>query len=413
MQQETKEIKFNIAYMDLLQEDERFAIVNIGVMHDGMNKNDLFFPTEVMKQAEKTIYNIPIGILYNIFKNDATDHLAKGEDKTKQHNVGTIPETNEIRYIEKDGRTYMEVYGVIWKHDCPEAYEILKKRVLNQSMEALLVKYHMSEEGFLIVDEFKFTRIQLLSQDTTPAMEDARVELLMQYSAKERDLIKESNELIKRCYSVGAKDKEDIVEEEIKKEDMAENEEVQEDPIAESAIEAENAKEEQVENMEEEEAEKEQCTEDTEMSELKNSLIEKDAEIESLKLLNASLQSERDALFAFKQEIESKEAQEQIVKTVNSEIKEWSTYLSEDNKKGILSMVNSETKVEDIITIKNHIHELAKANIDNQIIMSKENDEGEFKTYSIMQPQVVIEEPTTAIGRLAQFVQQKKESERV
>ena len=191
---------FAMESMKLVDQNESdvFALVKIGVMHSGLNKNQTRHSLASIEDALPSLHNVPIGIKYNEDETDATSHLAIGESETLQHNIGTIPETNEI-IIEKDmyGVSHVYVYGVIWKADCSKAYEILQNRELNQSMEEFVYNGEYLDDGTYDIKKFKFARIQLLSQGTEPAMEGANATLVT-YSDEENIKVKQSNEFVKK-----------------------------------------------------------------------------------------------------------------------------------------------------------------------------------------------------------------------
>lgn len=208
----SKKIIIPVTYtVDSTYQNERFIKLRIDVCHEGINKNGSNFSMDGFEKSKETIKNIPI-LAYVKKTEDGEDFDGHNveydvDDKGNpvvtylEQPVGVIPETNEYTYIEKDGRTYVQVVGYVWRKYTNVVEDIIEKRQsLMVSMEIMVTDYDNSEDGIININDYFYTGITLLGEDVNPAMFDseARVEKFALSFEEREGRIKEMAQELKK-----------------------------------------------------------------------------------------------------------------------------------------------------------------------------------------------------------------------
>ena len=166
--------------------------VNIVLMHDMINRNNTHISVDTIKRASESIKNKPIlaymgkneygeldfaGHEIIVELSDDSDELVKVT--YLESPIGIIPESTDINYFEKDGKTYMTCTGYIYSDYSNDAIGLIEKTDGKcVSVEININNFSEGNDGVLGIDDFEFTGVTILSDDVRPAMdENCRIEI--------------------------------------------------------------------------------------------------------------------------------------------------------------------------------------------------------------------------------------------
>ena len=122
--------------IDLIYDDERFCVVSVDLLHeDGEgehNNNMCNISHEANVKSMSSIYNTTISCRYNSickdFVSDVVEHYKDDTERFETRIIGHFPPDARIKFIKRDnGKTYLNVEGIIHKKLVPEFMSILKK----------------------------------------------------------------------------------------------------------------------------------------------------------------------------------------------------------------------------------------------------------------------------------------------
>jgi len=182
-------VKFSSEGLNVVEQDLDCMIVDLDLMHEGLNLNNCYISHEAMLKSQKTIYNKPI--IYNLNNeydplnsSDVTDH-AEGDDTTMLES-GIIPESADINFKEKNGKVFVNAKGIIHKIYNPTLVNILRERGGNVkiSAEMKVVDGYVTEEGVLVINEFVFLGVCLLGIGILEGMKGSELNVT-KFSKKE------------------------------------------------------------------------------------------------------------------------------------------------------------------------------------------------------------------------------------
>lgn len=165
-------------------DNSRFVKCKLKLMHDGQSKNRTQFTKETMVECvEATVRNTPI--LCHVYKdNDGNYKIGNHDvDYSFEQNeeddfelvvnhlekpVGFIPESTEIWCEEEDSRTYIYVYGLLWKHYMDKLNDILldKDCISNISTELYCNDAEMTDDNILDIKKFELMGTTIISAET-------------------------------------------------------------------------------------------------------------------------------------------------------------------------------------------------------------------------------------------------------
>jgi hypothetical protein len=197
-EQEIKQ-SLDVDFMNLLYEDDTVSIVEIYVLHEGINRNKTDISHEVVLDALATLANKPIYCILNepLFRDDSTDfveHARKDSDKKNILIFGTFPESaiKAAEFVVIDDKTYLKVQAVLWKLYCPIPLSILKNRngEAKISIEHL-VKGTQDKDGILHISKMIFLSAVALGTQIKEGIEGSKLDII-RYSLDET--IKKSEE---------------------------------------------------------------------------------------------------------------------------------------------------------------------------------------------------------------------------
>lgn len=156
-------LKFNIDSASLLQSvsDDQLAIAEVYVCHDGTNSHNMPISLEDLKEAAPTILN-----KFLVADYDGYDFL----DHTKtQRILGFFPAENDLRFVEKDGKTYFVANAIISKVYVPWAYDLFTdENYKSVSMEISVLETE-DIDGATHIKKFVFNGVTVLGDKVNPA----------------------------------------------------------------------------------------------------------------------------------------------------------------------------------------------------------------------------------------------------
>ena len=113
-----KKISFEVQGFDVIDDysDNQFAIAEIYVCHDGNNLHNMPIDLSVIKKAKKTLKNkfLVAGFDGDDFEGHEPDEII----------VGVLPESSEMKFVEKNGKTYLVAQAIISKVYAKWAYDV-------------------------------------------------------------------------------------------------------------------------------------------------------------------------------------------------------------------------------------------------------------------------------------------------
>jgi len=178
-----KKMKFSVDSYEVVANDPSFMVVQMDIISDGVNKHGTEFLAEDIAISIPKISNKPLNCI--IQYGDFSDHARSKEEEKKQVGVGTVPESNRARMIEKDGKNFLRIDAIIWKYLFPEASEIFKRRgKVEISIEITPTKVEKRENGIVVIKEWFYEAITLLGAYVSPAINKAEA-IVVKYSSNE------------------------------------------------------------------------------------------------------------------------------------------------------------------------------------------------------------------------------------
>ena len=196
--------KFSI--MDNIS-DEQFAFVEVYVCHDGNNAHNMPISFEALEKAKDTLKN-----KFLVAGFDGDDF--EGHEPDEQI-VGFFPESSEMKFVEKDGRTYLVAQAIMSKIYAKWAYDVFvddEDNYRSVSMEITVLGTEVNnDDGLEHITKFVFNGVTLLGESHMPACEGANA-----------SIIKFSKENALKVYSKRLKNSDKIKKDFVKDMELAE-----------------------------------------------------------------------------------------------------------------------------------------------------------------------------------------------
>lgn len=218
MTEENKDkLSFPVDYAKVIHDDETVCLVEMDILHLGLNRNKSVFTKESVEASLDTIYNKPIITIYNCeMKNLATDYTSHARDEREAEKVccvGVIPmpEYSNPRWVTTDdGFERLRVNAIIWKYYSECAVNILKNKdgESKVSIEVLPVEDHRDANGNMVFDKFLFMSCFMLGDDIPEGMQGSKL-TVTKFSYDE--IVAKSSEYLSK-FSKTNEDSEDIFE---------------------------------------------------------------------------------------------------------------------------------------------------------------------------------------------------------
>lgn len=211
----------NIQIVDDFDENVSLAVIDV-LFIEQVDEHGTFYSKSVIEDAKSTLAFKPINMLWN--GSDFEGHAYDSFDERRRQCIGTtiITEQYQPHYIEKNDKTYLRCYALIWK----QYYQYAIDRMVQNdneisstsvSMEVSIYKKH-EDNGVIHIDKFVFDAITVLGRNVQPAIDGADIKVL-RYSSNENIIEKTKEYVEKNMYS--KKNGDDFVEYEKKEKEHA------------------------------------------------------------------------------------------------------------------------------------------------------------------------------------------------
>lgn len=230
-----KELSFEVEGFNVIDDysDNQLAIVEVYVCHDGNNHHNMPIDLSVIKKAKRTLKN-----KFLVAGFDGDDF--EGHEPDEQI-VGFFPESSEMKFVEKDGRTYLVAQAIMSKVYAKWAYDVFvddENNYRSVSMEITVLGTEVNDDdGLEHITKFVFNGVTLLGESHMPACEGANA-----------SIIKFSKENALKVYSKRLKNSDKIKKDFVRDMELAEG-------LRKEESEKMDEKEKVVETVEDEEAE--------------------------------------------------------------------------------------------------------------------------------------------------------------
>lgn len=204
-----KELSFEVEGFNVIDDysDNQLAIVEVYVCHDGNNHHDMPIDLSVIKKAKRTLKN-----KFLVAGFDGDDF--EGHEPDEQI-VGFFPESSEMKFVEKDGRTYLVAQAIMSKVYAKWAYDVFvddENNYRSVSMEITVLGTEVNDDdGLEHITKFVFNGVTLLGESHMPACEGANA-----------SIIKFSKENALKVYSKRLKNSDKIKKDFVKDMELAE-----------------------------------------------------------------------------------------------------------------------------------------------------------------------------------------------
>ena len=204
-----KELSFEVEGFNVIDDysDNQLAIVEVYVCHDGNNHHNMPIDLSVIKKAKRTLKN-----KFLVAGFDGDDF--EGHEPDEQI-VGFFPESSEMKFVEKDGRTYLVAQAIMSKIYAKWAYDVFvddEDNYRSVSMEITVLGTEVSDDdGLEHITKFVFNGVTLLGESHMPACEGANA-----------SIIKFSKENALKVYSKRLKNSDKIKKDFVKDMELAE-----------------------------------------------------------------------------------------------------------------------------------------------------------------------------------------------
>ncbi len=176
--------KFSINDIELFREDDDvdFAHVKIWAISDKSNSHRNPISLEVLKRDAHTILGKLIIGKFEKYENDTTTHVPD------QSILGYIPKEQEIKFEEKDGKTFITVEGLISKLYATDVVQMFKDiNFRSVSCEFSCTEGEEDEFGEKPILSFSIHGVTILGLKYSPSCKGAEIKV-MQFAEKENHL---------------------------------------------------------------------------------------------------------------------------------------------------------------------------------------------------------------------------------
>lgn len=208
-------LKFEIKKeFELKEDDIRYSLAKLYIMHDGRNYNGSSFSKEVIEACKHTAYNMPV--IGYIEDDDFSDHryeIEKNADgeyeyNCKQQAIGVIPESAEL-YMEEilgdDGikRNYLVADNVIiWRkwNDVNKIFDDESQKWHSCELSDNSTGYYDDKNNEYVFENFEFFGFTVLGGKYKPAMKESNIEI-KHFAEVNTDVVKENLEKFMKHFS--------------------------------------------------------------------------------------------------------------------------------------------------------------------------------------------------------------------
>ena len=168
---ENKTLNFEINKFDLVEmADSEIMKVKLYIVSEGENRHGMPIKWQSIEKAKSTLIGKPIVAKYNRWIKDLMGH------EVDEVPVGVILNENDIFEEVIDGKRWLCAIGTIWMRYSQDVTGVLVRDMIkNLSMEIIVTEQDESDNS---ITSFAFVGITLIGSDKTPAIPEAKVEVL-------------------------------------------------------------------------------------------------------------------------------------------------------------------------------------------------------------------------------------------
>ena len=202
---EEKTIEFSAKKnsIDLLYGDDRFCVVSVDLLHeddeDDCNRNACNISHQANLNSIDSIYNTTISCRYNsVCKDlvtDVVEHYSDAKERFETRIIGHFPPDARVSFVKRDnGKTYLNVEGIIHKNIVPEFMKILKDSDGDLKVSTVLkcVGHQDEDTGIFYIEKWTLQTTTVLSDKIREGIEGSHLEIVEE---PDETQIKNANEV--------------------------------------------------------------------------------------------------------------------------------------------------------------------------------------------------------------------------
>lgn len=182
--------------IDLIYDDERFCVVSVDLLHEDKdgecNNNKCNISHKANLESMGSIYNTTISCRYNSickdFVSDVVEHYRDDNERFETRIIGHFPPDARIKFIEREnGKTYLNVEGIIHKKLVPEFMNILKKSDNDLKVSTVLKCRGKQDEetGIYYIEKWELQTTTVLSDTIKEGIENSHLKVAEKPSDKQ------------------------------------------------------------------------------------------------------------------------------------------------------------------------------------------------------------------------------------
>ena len=173
--------------------DKEFLELDIYAISDIYpNRNDTAFTLESMETSKDTCYNKPILGSFDVVMNDFREH--NGQEKydkefeteywdcsgpNDEKILGVIRESDNVEIIKDGKNNWLKISCVLWTYyTYRQVKKLLKSTNKKVSVEVLVNKYHLDDNGIMVIDQFTVTGITILGDKIREGIPGAHLNVI-------------------------------------------------------------------------------------------------------------------------------------------------------------------------------------------------------------------------------------------
>jgi hypothetical protein len=175
----------DIDFMDILYEDDSVSIVDVLVLHEGINRNNCDIAHDVILAALPTLANKPLWAIPNrtymkSYSDDFIEHARNKEDEKDIIIFGVFTESGVKNYsfVEINNKTYLKVQAVLFKKYSPIAINIIKNRDGNCKISIEILAKGKMNDGIFKIEEMIFEAAVALGADIPEGIEGSSLDVV-------------------------------------------------------------------------------------------------------------------------------------------------------------------------------------------------------------------------------------------
>ena len=156
------------------------------------NRNESTFTKESLENSKDTCYNKPILGSFDTLADDFREH--NGEERydkefeteywdcngyTDEKILGVIRESDTVKIVEEKGLHWLKISCALWTYyTYRQVKKLLKSSTKKVSVEILVDKYHMDDNGIMVIEKFTLTGITILGDKISEGIPNAHLNVL-------------------------------------------------------------------------------------------------------------------------------------------------------------------------------------------------------------------------------------------